>query len=420
MPCHENWAELDPTPPNLVELVSANTELIPLPSPMETFQLLSPGSCQCMAATNAPIANMVELERHWAQVVIECDTKAVRENYCLDRDLLSLHANEVRNESAAAALNAFYQLAGLEAKQHYLRLATEESGRTLERVDNLREKDIKLPEGVDYGGVETQVHDLRDRQFQLEYSRIQLNGQLQKLIDCPLDEFKFYWPEISWEADLEAVDVETEVAYGLSNRPDIRGLQLLMCKMKRVTLPVARAVLSYADGVIGSVEPRDGIRHIIRCFRCNATEVPVRCRQLAIFYTDTETKATAEIKSAAYNIALQQQRVANSQSTVDKLRSREQELTDKRNVENVAVFEIAKARGDLYRAEIDLIEHVVALKMARVELKRAQGVLAMECGFIPQLCCEDGCCDGDCCQCSTKSRCTASCNKCSKKKCVCD
>ena len=418
MPCVESFEDIETTPPDFVELTSAESDLFALPAPTETFQLLSPSTCQCMAATNAPVANMVELERHWAKVVIECDTEGVRKNYRLDRDLLSLHANEIRNESAAAALQAFYQLAGLEAQQHYLRLATEETSRTLDRINNLREKGVKLPDGVDYGAIETQLHDLTDKQFQLDYSRIQLNGQLQKLIDCPLNEYKFYWPDVFWEVDLVPVDVEAELTYGLSQRSDLRGLQLLLCKMERITLPVARAVLSYADGVIGSVEPRDGLIHVLRCCQCNKAEVPVRCRQLAMFYTDTEGKATAEIKSAAYGITLQQHRVATTRETVQKLRERERELSEKREVENVAAFEISKARGDLYQAEIDLIEHVTELYLSKVELKRAQGVLAIECGFVPQLCLE-GCCDGACCQCMKKCGCQKTCTKCKKRECDC-
>ena len=418
MPCVESYEDVATTPPDLVQLVSVEAEPIPLPSPDQTFQVLSAGNCQCMAATNAPVANMVELERHWAKVIIECDTKAVRENYCLDRDLLSLHANGVRNESAALALKAFYQLAGLEAKQHFLQLAIEETEQSKERIENLRKKGVKLPEGVDYGAVQSQLHDLKDTQFQLEYSRLQLNGQLQKLIDCPLNEYNFYWPEVYWEIDLEPVDVETEVTYGLANRTDLRGLQLVLCKMRKVTLPVARAVLSYADGVIGSVEPRDGLRHWIRCCQCNDAEVPIRCRQLSIFYTDTEHKATAEIKSAAYNVALQQERLKSTRATVETLRKRVKELTGTRDVANVAAFKISKARGDLYHTEINFIQHATELYLAKVELKRAQGVLAIECGIVPCLCCE-GCCDGACCQCLKKCGCKTNCSPCKRRKCEC-
>ena len=59
-------------------------------------------------------------------------------------------------------------------------------------------------------------------------------------------------------------------------------------------------------------------------------------------------------------------------------------------VEDIAIFEISKARGDLYQIESKLIEQVVALEVAKVDLRKTQGLLALECGFDPKLCC-DGC-----------------------------
>jgi hypothetical protein len=152
---------------------------------------------------------------------------------------------------------------------------------------------------------------------------------------------------------------------------------------------------------LGSVEPRDGLIHLARCFHCNKSELPIRCRQLAMLHADTENLAIAEIKSAAYKIVLQQQRAANTQQTVEKLRSRVEELTKIRGVEDISIFEISKARGDLYKVESKLIEQVVALEVAKVDLRKTQGLLALECGFDPKLCCE-GCCDGACCSCRRK------------------
>ena len=398
VPCLLEPAEVIGPPPDLAVGSCPDCELVPLPSPTETYHMLSAGACQCSAATNAPLANMVELERFWAKVVIECDTDAVGKNYRLERDLLALRASEIRNESAASALEAFYQLAGLETQKHYLQLAIGETERTLERISSLDERGISVPESIDQGTVEARLHELRDQQLQLDFLRIQLNGQLQKLVGCPLDENNFYWPQVDWQVDPEPVDVEAALAQGLATRTDIRGLQLLLCKMDKITLPVVRAVLSYADGTLGSVEPREGLIHVARCFHCNKTEVPVRCRQLSLFYTHTENLAVAQIKSAAYKIVLQQQRVQNAQQAVTKFRDRVEELTKTRDVEDIAVFEISKARGDLYQAESDLIKQVVALEVARVGLRKSQGLLAMECGFEPCLCCA-GCCDGACCRC---------------------
>jgi len=396
-PCPGDLVEVDGNPPDLVELVSVQHELTPLPSPTETFQLLDAEACQCNAATNANLANLVELERYWAKIIIGCDTKNVRKNLCLDRDLLALHAYDMRNSAASSALEAFYQLAGLESQAYYLLQGIEEVERTLGRLDNLKAQGLQLPETVDRSSIASKLSELRDQKLQLDFLRIQLNGQLQKLVGCPLDEHAFYWPQVEWAPDLTPLDVGTELADGLSTRSDLRGLALVICNLEKSTLPIARGVLSFADSTLGSVEPIDGLRHTIRCYRCYEQEVAVRCRQLSMFYEETEKLATGEIKSAAYKVNLQRQRTVVARQNVEQLRSRLAELEKTRDVNDVSIFEISNLRGRLYEGESNLVTQLVSLKLAEVSLSKSQGFLALECGFAPQLCCE-GCCTGVCCQ----------------------
>ncbi|MEM8947033.1 MAG: TolC family protein [Planctomycetota bacterium] len=409
LPCDNELTVAEDELPELIELASAES-LSPLPSPEETYHALDALTCQCRAATNLTAANLVELERYWAKVVISCDTKAVRENLCLDRDLLALRATGLRNEAAGASLKAFYQLAGIEVQKHYLQMGIDESRRSLGRIDQLDEKGIELPEKVDRGAILSQIAELEDKKLQLDFLRIQLNGQLQKMTGCPLDEWSFFWPQVDWQPDLSPVDVECELAEGLSTRSDIRGLGLVICQLEKNTLPVARGVLKFAETTVGTVEPQDGAIHWVRCRTCNDTELPLRCRQLALFYTDTEQGATAEIKGAAYQIGLQQQRVVAAQALVDRLEARKRELEETRDINDVTVFEISNARAQIFEAESKLIEQVVQLKIADAALREAQGMLAVECGFCPQLCCE-GCCDGACVRC--KQCCGKGCSKCS-------
>ncbi|NOY30868.1 MAG: hypothetical protein GXP28_12085 [Planctomycetes bacterium] len=387
-PCPSEMAEVDESPPDLVELVCADCELTPLPSPTETFQLLDAATCQCNAATNANLANMVELERHWAKVIIGCDTKNVRKNLCLDRDLLALHASGLRNASAASALEAFYQLAGLEAQEHFLLQGIGETERTLGRADRLQTEGLALPRAVDRSEIQSKLSELRDQKLQLDFLRIQLNGQLQKLVGCPLDEHTFYWPQVDWEPDLTPLDVEVELADGLSTRSDLRGLSLVMRNLEKSTLPIARGVLKFADSTLGSVEPIEGLIHTARCYPCYKQEVPIRCRQLSMFYRETEKLATGEIKSAVYKVNLQRQRVVVAQQNVQELRGRLYELEKTRDVNDVTIFEISNLRGRLYEGESNLITQLVSLKLAEVTLRKSQGFLALECGFEPRLCCE--------------------------------
>lgn len=396
-PCINDLSTPEQELPSFVELTSAET-IVPLPAPTETYELLDAMTCQCRAATNLTAANLVELERYWAKIVISCDTKNVRENLCLDRDLLALRSTGLRNEAAGAALRSFYQLAGLETQKHYLQMGIDEARLTLDRIDRMEAKGIELPAKVDRSGILDQIAELEDKKLELDFLRIQLNGQLQKLTGCPLDEYTFYWPDIDWQPDLMPVDVECELVEGLSTRADLRGLNLVLCQLEKRTLPVARGVLKFAESTIGTVEPQDGVIHWLRCRTCNDTEVHVRCRQLALFYTDTKQTAIAEIKGAAYQIGLQQQRVVSAQSLVEQLENEVRGLEETRDVDDISIFEISNTKARIFTAKSKLLEQVVGLKVARVALREAQGKLAIECGFCPTLCLE-GCCDGACVRC---------------------
>jgi hypothetical protein len=388
-------------PPNLRELVPDCSEqectLQPLPSPGETYQLLTASDAQCRAAANATIANMVALEEHWAGVIIECDSKIVQQNVSLQRDLLELHAADVRNKAAASALEAFYQLAGLEARKHYLELGILESTRTRERIDKLVAQGLPA-EGLDRDEVDAQLVELQDQRLQVDYARVQLNGQLQKLLGCPISETSFFWPQVDWEPNLAPIDAQEELAAGLPNRFDLRGVELVLCNLEKTTLRVARGVLGVADSTLGSVEPTEGLVHRLRCVKCYDHEVDVRCRQLAMLRNETEQLATAEIKGAVYQVVMQQQRVALARTAVESRKQNVDALIARRDADDTPIFEISAARARLYDAESDLVEQVAALKTAEVGLKRSQAALAAECGFEPRLCCE-GCCNGHCMRC---------------------
>jgi hypothetical protein len=404
--CDLQQAAVDDQAPDLVRLTPDCRDdacaLQPLPSPDETYQLLTPAECQCRAAANANLANLVELEEHWASIVIECDSNIVQENLCLQRDLLELHAADVRNKAASAAMQAYYQLAALEARKHYLEQAILEVTRSLDRAEKLRASG--LPVEIDRDELSVRASELEDQRLQLDYARVQLNGQLQKQLACPVSETTFFWPQVDWAPDMGALDPEAELTAGLPNRFDLRGLELVLCNLEKTTLRVARGVLAVADGTLGTVEPTEGIVHRIRCLNCNDAEVDVRCRQLSMLYNDTEQLATAEIKSAVYQVVLQQQRVALARKAVDDRRVNLDSMTARRDADDIQVFEISSARGRLFDAESDLIEQVASLKIAKVRLRQAQAALAAECGYSPKLC-REGCCNGACMRCQARTCC---------------
>lgn len=414
-------AELDP--PELVTLVEqasleVGTQSGPppclLPGDDDQFDLLRERECQCNAATNATIAHLIELERHWAGVLISCETDTVRKPLCLSRDLLSIQETDVRNTAAGSALSAYYSLAAVEAQDSYLERGITEAQMTIDRLDRLEERGLPLPEEIERSDISVQLQAIADKRLQLGLARIQLNGQLKRLLGCPVDESRLFWPQLDWTPDLAEPDVEAIVAEGLAHRADLRSIRLTACRLETVTLPVARAVLQVADGKLGTIEPQSGIVHLLRCGECKKQELPIRCRQFRRLYADTTDLAIAKIKSAAYKFIVQQQRVRLAQAGVKERRTDLDRLQKRRDVDDVAVFEISLARGRLFTAEAELIQQIGELKVAEAAIREAQGLLAYECGFSPTVC-NEFCCTGNCCLsgsgcCTSVDCCSTACN----------
>lgn len=407
-PCSYAVIEPPATPPDLASLVPV---CVPdedgegcdfpclLPGPTEAFEALDHRTCQCRAVTNTSVSNAIEIERHWASVLIGCEGDAVVESLCLTRSLLSLQAMDLRNASAASALSSFYLLAGVEATEDHVELGIREVQDALTRLDNLDEQGLTVPNGVDRGALEVRLDDLRDKRLQLCFARIQLNGQLKRHLGCPLDQRRLFWPQVDWTPNLEPLDADVLVAEGLARRADVRSLSLVRCKLNMATIPVARQVLKVIDGTLGAVTPSAGILSHLRCGDCKEHEVAVRCRQLTMLERDARELATAKIKSAAYKVAVQQDRTRLAKQAVDQRRERLAELEKLRDAEDVSIFEISAARGRLFEAEASLVEKIVELKMAEVALRETQGALAAECGYVAHVCnehCCTGCCRGYC------------------------
>jgi hypothetical protein len=382
-----------PQSPDLAELAQVDRDalfLFPcqLPSPSDEYRQIDASTCQCNAARNARVAYLLELEQHWAGVLIDCDTQAVQKAMCLTRDLLKLREAAVRNQAAGAALTTFYMLAGAETQLTYVQRGIDESRSTLRRLDAMRQKGIEKPEGIDRAEISASLAELEDKQLQLSLARVQLNGQLMRLVGCPLEEQTPFQPRVDWACQLTRPDFEALVADGVAYRTDVRSVRLAACRLETATVPVARAVLSVADTALGAVEPQSGLSHTLRCGCCYEQEESIRRRQLCTLLRESRDNAAAKIKGAAYQVAIQQQRVAVARQAVLERRRELRGLEKLRDVNDTSVFEISHARGRLFTAEGMMVEQVVELKVAQVALKQEQGLLVVECGLGAQLCCE--------------------------------
>ena len=155
---------------------------------------------------------------------------------CLLRDLLELRAADLRNKAAGAALEAFYQLAALEARRHYLDMAIDETAKSLERAENLHEADLTVPTSIATSWAPSSPSS-KTSGCSSTYLRLQLNGQLQKLIGCPVSEQNFFWPQVDWTPDMTPLDADAELAWALPQRYDLRAIGLDVVQSGEVDAP---------------------------------------------------------------------------------------------------------------------------------------------------------------------------------------
>jgi len=370
---------------DLVSFEAVNREL---PSQRTTgeFNLLSFSDCQCAAASNAATANLLEREAQLADVLIENRLEKAACAQQLQRDLIMFRSLENRTEMAATAAIAFYNLALVETLQSLLDDSLGEIAEAHHQAEQLRAEALVDSEVVEQ--LKRQQAEMHEKLAELLLNRIRLNGQLRIVLDCRLDSPFPYWPQANLHASLETIDKELEVSDGLATRPDLRALRLTLCRLDKTTLPIARGVLGVADASLGTVVAGGSRLRNLTERDLVDYEITVRENQLQAMLHQREQQVIAQILDAAWKIETVQRHVALASEKLASRRREVQRTEQLREVSDASVLDVKQARLQVDQAVADFIQAIVALRLAEVELKRAKGSLAGECGFEWTPCCD--------------------------------
>jgi hypothetical protein len=154
-----------------------------------------------------------------------------------------------------------------------------------------------------------------------------------------------------------------------------------MVELNTATLPVARSVLGTTDAALGTAQARSDWLGELKCPDGSCDEASVRQAQLARLANATRISVATETRSAVAEIEAATQDVLLAEQTVQSWRNRVSELRRTRDVENSSIFDVNAAEGELASAKARLIGKITTLRLARLKLRRVQGVLAAECGM---------------------------------------
>jgi outer membrane protein TolC len=342
------------------------------------YRALTAAECQCLAAANAPLANLGTLDMPLASFT-RSNRHAAMQAASAKSDLLALRALDERNRAAGDALQRYYQLLEAEASKDAVNRSLEKLDDVLRAVESLRAKGLKVE--VDLDQLRTRRIELLDKKAEARLAVQRLNSGLRAMLGVPPEDARRFWPTERLTVSADRIDVDAAVAEGLATRADLALLRTLTSTLSAETLPMVQSALQQA-GLAGSGATRRLWAPLARLLGSarQSMELATRSQQLQQLTIDGERAAAEEIRSAAQTVEIRLKQVALAKETLDSQRRRLKALLKKRELGSATPADVLMQRMTVIEAENDLVRRVVAWEIAVVKLKQAQGVLVVECG----------------------------------------
>ena len=244
----------------------------------------------------------------------------------------------------------------------------------LEEVQDLESRGIRVEKGA--AEFRRQQLELLDRQAELQLSLAQANSGLRQLMGSSLEETTPFWPEADWKVTVEPIDANAAVSDGLYRRADLNLLRMLMRVSRRRFLGRRALRVSRRSPAWPGSPGRQGPapRGVGR--RSRQSSPPIERSS-----GPQELAAAEEIRQAVFTVDIRLQQVAVANRKVDYFRDQLQlqRLLRQRPGSTVTALDIAAADLRLLDAQRELVHQVMALRIAQVKLKEAQGLLVFEC-----------------------------------------
>lgn len=337
-----------------------------------------------MAAMNSSVANVIQLEG-----VLACENSkshwSFQEAEVLRSQLMAHRAIDLRNQTAGIALRAFYNLALAEASLEPLESALTELESAVVDIEKLEESGFPSP--VDSRDLRQRRLELLSQQAEVEATIVKLGEQVAvalALNPCCRTSIS---PTIDWTIDPQPIDACVAVEQGLAGRADLAQMRMVMQSLSSDTLPAAQAALQAVEGGLGQLDKRLRLLQMIMPGPSAEVEVPIRRSQVNRVLSDQQRLIAAQIRSAISEMDSRSRRTAIARRTLE---LRLEQLTDIRakiNAEQANAFEEVEAKLNVYKAQGELVAEIIGWKIANVNLREAQGLLATECGYCAETSC---------------------------------
>ncbi len=334
-------------------------------------------------AVNAGGANLLDDENRVPPASSESECGHATDEL---RQSVRYHAAlELRNRSAAEALERFFQLVELEARTDLLRMAFPVLEELITRSKEANAAGIRFP--FEAADLLLQRSQLVSQLEQAEYGSKVVNLDLKRRLGLPYQpESERFWPSGEFAVAPEITEVDAAVEIALADRPELRGLRALYLGLTPETLPEARTYLRAGNPLLGTSPMPLPVRPFARLLKHKnppaptlAAELEVRRKQLGDLIADRERQVADESRVAALAMNTQAKRVGLAHERLREWEEKLAEAVRKRDAKQPgAEFQEPQVRTDWLKARGELVAEIVAWHQARVRLWAAQGRLAWD------------------------------------------
>ncbi len=344
----------------------------------QKFCALAEQNAQCLAATNATIANLLVKEAEAASQPPSGFFAHTRWSP-LTSELLKLEATHKRNAAAASALVAFLRLVEAEGGADNLERRAHELDLMLADIHRLQERGLLSP--VSKPEIESQRVELWHRQVELRATVGQLNYQLEDLLGVELAADNRFWPQASLGVTIVTPNRDEAVNLSLANRADLAELRLAAGADSQDSMAAARTIFQLAGGGLGSSSLPSCCLGLLVHARSSDCEGPIRRQQMAELLALRQRTARHETLQAVLVVETRLDQVGLTRRRLEIAKAHLTAAEEEQKLTAGAPLNVRKARLDAIAVEQDLLHDVIEWKLALVKLKEAQGLLAVECGY---------------------------------------
>ncbi len=347
--------------------------------------VLAPEQVQRWAVENSGLAKALDSDSEGGDghPCLACTASQKRNR--LAKLLKAYAADEVRNQSAALALDAYYRLAEARLRIRLIYQARDIAQRFVDQAEEMQAKGLAIP--TQLTDLQRQVSETAADQAKLELARDRLTEQIRQFSDGKTKSRHFGIIEV-FHVINEPLEECEMIAIGLKYRPDLNLLRAALNNLDASTLPLIRKLLGGSSPLLG-----EKVKRCVPALECLPRVLPLLAqgelekvrKELTALLCERERQAVSEIRQALRRVETSVQLAKLAQERESLTAKRYADIEERFTQKLAGDSERLLARKEHLKARGEVLHEVIEWELARVELRRAQGLLVREvlgeCGY---------------------------------------